>query len=227
MIDRLAPEMIRLALKAFPRRFRDAYAQDMSDFFDDRWRASSGFWNRGALFIRSVASVLIAGALEHARPSDTLPRPVEIRGPKGGIVNSVLQDVRFALRLMRRQPSYALFVVLTLAIGIGANTAVFSVVNGVLLKPLPFAESDRLVAIWGRFDPESGFDFPRFVLSIPEYLDYRNQSRSYRGSCGLGTGVTYGRWGGCRTRTRDWSGGHRESLSPASGFAGVRSNFHC
>ena len=94
-------------------------------------------------------------------------------------MNSVLQDVRFALRLMRRQPSYALFVVLTLAIGIGANTAVFSVVNGVLLKPLPFAESDRLVAIWGRFDPESGFDFPRFVLSIPEYLDYRNQSRSY------------------------------------------------
>ncbi len=179
MIDRLALEMIRLALKAFPRRFRDAYAQDMSDFFADRWRASSGFWNRGALFIRSVASLLIAAASEHARPSDAVARPVEIRGPRGGIVNSVLQDVRFALRLMRRQPSYALFVVLTLAIGIGANTAVFSVVNGVLLKPLPFAESDRLVAIWGRFDPESGFDFPRFVLSIPEYLDYRNQSRSY------------------------------------------------
>ena len=91
----------------------------------------------------------------------------------------MLQDLRFALRLMRRQPSYALFVVVTLAIGIGANTAVFSVVNGVLLRPLPFAESDRLVAIWGRFDPESGFDFPQFVLSIPEYLDYRSQSRSY------------------------------------------------
>ena len=151
----------------------------MSDFFADRWRASSGFWNRGALFIRSVASLLIAAASEHARPSDAVTRPVEVPGPRGGVVNSVLQDLRFALRLMRRQPSYALFVVLTLAIGIGANTAVFSVVNGVLLKPLPFAQSDRLVAIWGRFDPESGFDFPRFVLSIPENLDYRNQSRSY------------------------------------------------
>ena len=94
-------------------------------------------------------------------------------------MDNVLQDVKFALRLFRRQPAYALFVVLTLAIGVGANTAVFSVVNGVLLRPLPFPESDRLVAIWGRFDPESGFDFPQFVLSLPEYVDYRNQSRSY------------------------------------------------
>jgi predicted permease len=71
-----------------------------------------------------------------------------------------------------------MFVVLTLAIGIGANSAVFSVVNGVLLKPLPFEDSDRLVAIWGRFDPASGFDFPQFVLSNPEYVDYRNHSRA-------------------------------------------------
>lgn len=89
-----------------------------------------------------------------------------------------LQDARYALRLLRRQPAFALFVVLTLAIGIGANSAVFSVVNGVLLRPLPFEDSDRLVAIWGRFDPESGFNFPQFVLSNPEYVDYRNHSRA-------------------------------------------------
>lgn len=89
-----------------------------------------------------------------------------------------LQDAHYAFRLLRRQPAFAIFVVLTLAIGIGATSAVFSVVNGVLLKPLPFDESDRLVAIWGRFDPESGFDFPQFVLSNPEYVDYRNHSRA-------------------------------------------------
>jgi putative ABC transport system permease protein len=88
------------------------------------------------------------------------------------------QDARYALRLLRRQPSFAVFVIVTLAVGIAANSAVFSVVNGVALKPLPFDESDRLVAIWGRFDPESGFNFPQFVLSNPEYLDYRNNARA-------------------------------------------------
>ena len=90
----------------------------------------------------------------------------------------LFQDARYALRLLRRQPSFSIFVVLTLAIGIGANSAVFSVVNGVVLRPLPFAESERLIAIWGRFDPESGFDFPQFVLSNPEYVDYRDHSRA-------------------------------------------------
>jgi putative ABC transport system permease protein len=89
-----------------------------------------------------------------------------------------VQDARYAVRLLRRQPAFALFVILTLAIGVAANAAVFSVVNGVLLRPLPFEDSDRLVAIWGRFDPESGFNFPQFVLSNPEYLDYKNHSRA-------------------------------------------------
>ena len=67
---------------------------------------------------------------------------------------------------------------LTMAVGIGANVAVFSVVDGVLLKPLPFAQSDRLVAIWGRFDPESGFTFPQFPLSNPEFVDYRQEAHA-------------------------------------------------
>jgi putative ABC transport system permease protein len=88
------------------------------------------------------------------------------------------QDVRYAVRTLRRQPAFSLFVILTLAVGIGANVAVFSVVNGVLLKPLPFPASDRLVSVWGRFDPESGFNFPQFALSNPEFVDYRQQSRA-------------------------------------------------
>src|SRR6187549_2452706 len=88
------------------------------------------------------------------------------------------QDFRHAVRIARRQPAFSLLVILTLGVGIGANAAVFSVVNGVLLKPLPFPASDRLVAVWGRFDPESGFNFPRFPLSPPEFVDYRQQSRT-------------------------------------------------
>ena len=93
-------------------------------------------------------------------------------------MNGLYQDARYALRLLRRQPAFSLFVILTLAVGIGANSAVFSVVNGVLLRPLPHYESDRLVAVWGRFDPESGFDFPQFPLSNPEYIEYREHSRA-------------------------------------------------
>ena len=93
-------------------------------------------------------------------------------------MSSLIQDFRYAARMLRRQPGFAAFVVLTLAIGIGANTAVFSVVNGVLLKPLPFPESDRLVSVIGRFDPESGFNFPEFPLSGPEFVDYRAESKA-------------------------------------------------
>ncbi len=93
-------------------------------------------------------------------------------------MNGTLHDAAYALRLLRRQLSFSLFVVLTLALGIGATTAVFSVVDGVVLRPLPYEESDRLVRVYGRFDPESGFDFPQFSLSNPEFLDYKAHTRA-------------------------------------------------
>jgi predicted permease len=69
-------------------------------------------------------------------------------------------------------------VVLTLAIGIGANTAIFSVVSGVLLQPLPYDNPNELVAIWSRFTPESGYDFPKYPIGSPEYFDYVNQNET-------------------------------------------------
>ena len=85
-------------------------------------------------------------------------------------------DLRFVLRSISRSPGFAAIVVLTLAVGIGASAAIFSVINAVLLKPLPYESSEDLVAVWGRFDPESGFDFPVFPLSNPEFVDYWQQN---------------------------------------------------
>jgi predicted permease len=98
---------------------------------------------------------------------------------RGEAIGELARDVRFALRYLRRSPGLTITAVLTLGLGIGATTAVFTVVNGVILSPLPFPEPDRLVEVRTRYLPPSGFDIERFPISIPELLDYRDGSRSY------------------------------------------------
>src|SRR5215471_7021582 len=94
---------------------------------------------------------------------------------------SWLSDARFALRSLLRTPAFALIVILTLAIGVGANTAIFSVVRGVLLRPLPYREPERLVRIYDRWN-----DFPSGSVSVPELRDYRAQASSLAGLAAWG-----------------------------------------
>jgi hypothetical protein len=86
----------------------------------------------------------------------------------------LLQDLRFALRSLRRQPAFTAIAILTLALGIGANTAIFSVINGVMLKPLPYREPQQLVMLW---ETRPGGDRP--LISWPNYLDWRQRQRSF------------------------------------------------
>src|SRR5215212_1875608 len=93
-------------------------------------------------------------------------------------MHSLKQDLAYALRTLAKSPGYAAVTILTLALGIGANTAIFSVVNGVLLKPLPYPRSDRLLFITSTF-PSLGFD--RFWVSVPEWAEFKQWNRSFQG----------------------------------------------
>jgi predicted permease len=92
------------------------------------------------------------------------------------------QDIRFGLRMLRRAPGFAFIAVLTLALGIGANTAIFSVVEGVVLAPLPYSKPERLVMVW-----ESNPRFPHVWTSYANFRDWQRDARSFEGMTAFST----------------------------------------
>ncbi|MCH7823913.1 MAG: ABC transporter permease [Acidobacteria bacterium] len=92
-------------------------------------------------------------------------------------MQTLAQDLRYALRNLRQAPGFTAIAIVTLALGIGANSAIFSVVNGVVLRPLEYREPDDLLFITSNFPGESYGE--QFWMSAPEYLQYREQSTSF------------------------------------------------
>src|SRR5881409_3206061 len=87
-----------------------------------------------------------------------------------------MHDIRYALRSLRKQPIFTLVAVLTLTLGIGANTAIFSLLYQILLRPLPFPDPDRLVFVWNTY-PLMGL--PQASVSIPDYIDRKTQAPAF------------------------------------------------
>src|SRR6476620_11321618 len=88
----------------------------------------------------------------------------------------MINDLRYALRGLLRKPLFTVLIILTLALGVGANAAIFSVVNGVLLRPLPYPQPERLMMVWV-YNPRQGFD--KDVATYPTFIDWRTQSQSF------------------------------------------------
>ena len=107
----------------------------------------------------------------------------EVRRARAGAwIESLWQDSRYAARMLRRNPGFTAVAVLTLALGIGANSAIFSMVNAVLLRPLPYADSGRLVMVWAT---DRGNGLKEDVASYPDFEDWKAQAKSFEGMAAI------------------------------------------
>jgi putative ABC transport system permease protein len=115
---------------------------------------------------RRAALVAFGGVERHKEDAR------DVRGVR--IVETAMQDLRYAGRVMRKAPAFTAMVVLTLALGVGATSAIFSIVNAVLLRPLPYGRPAELVRVYSQ-TPDGTLD--RFSVSVPDYLDFKRRNR--------------------------------------------------
>lgn len=187
----LSERVYRRLLRLYPAEFRREYGERMLEAFrsqrsEERYRTpllgGVRFWVEiGWDLAVSAARTRWGGneGREPAGPGDPGPARIPRRGGEGsmGMTGSLWHDVRTAARSLRRSPGFTAVAVLTLGLGIGAATAIFAVVNGVVLKPLPYGSPGEVVTIWSRWT-----DFPDGTwVSRAEYRYYVQESRTLRG----------------------------------------------
>ena len=177
--DTRGPGLGRLLLRLYPRNFRQQFGEDLLLIFRDAWsRAGSGVPGTGA----RVALVLdlLGGAateqLDRFRRHRSVVLPPVPRPSSPLTMRDLFAEFRQAVRSLSRTPGFSFAVVLTLALGIGANTAIFSVVDGVLLRPAPFEAMDRLTMVWGTDRTGGSLREP---ASGPDYLDFQERSKRF------------------------------------------------
>jgi putative ABC transport system permease protein len=143
----------RRLLRLFPRSFRDQYGEEMARLYEDRLREVEGRHGaRAALASSAVVDVARHAMAEWIRV--VAARMTRIPG-EGTTMEGWRQDLRFGTRALLRRPGFTAAATTTLALGIGATVAIFSVVNAVLLEPLPYPAADRIVVLW-QVDSETG-----------------------------------------------------------------------
>ncbi len=196
--------MYAVLLRAYPRGFRLRYGRQMTQLFRDKYRdagRNGGGLSITRLWFETLLDVAVNATGERAiwfsrgllqRRRRHGPRRRESFGsiPRSPLTSFRLQEVRYALRSLRRRPTVTLAAVLSLALGIAATTAIFSIIHGVLISSLPYKDSDRLVFL-REYDIERGLpkSSDRAGVSVPNLLDWRDQNRVFESVAAVGAGT--------------------------------------
>jgi putative ABC transport system permease protein len=165
---RALERIYRALLRLYPAEFRDEYASEMAQLYHDR----VGHEPPARVWTDLVADLVRTAPKEHG--------------------HVLVADLRYALRLIRKAPLFAASVILTVALGIGATTAIFTVVNAVILRPLPFADPQRLMQVAEKNDT---LHLPIFGASVLNYLSWKEQITTFDdlGAIGFGSYAMSGR----------------------------------
>lgn len=164
------------ALRLSPTR-ENEIIDELAQHLDDRWRelmaggaSEEEATNQALAQLRDDALVRNLASLRQAQQ----PPPVIPGISTGHWFSDLLRDLRYTARLLRKQVGFSATAVLILGLGIGASTAMFSVVDAVLLRPLPYPSAERIVTLWGR-----STQWSRTSVSLPDYRDWQERSHSF------------------------------------------------
>src|SRR5215213_9545368 len=171
----LAPEREAEIVEELSQHLEDRYEQSLAS------GAAEGEARRSALLELNEGDLLAHELRRVERPAR---RDAPAPGSQGNrnMFGDILQDLRYGLRTLRKHPGFTIVAVIALALGIGANTAIFSVVNTVLLRPLPYKDPDRLVMVW---EDASMFGYPRDTPAAGNFVDWRDQNQVFEGMAAI------------------------------------------
>ncbi|HVT59741.1 MAG TPA: ABC transporter permease [Thermoanaerobaculia bacterium] len=175
-------------LRAYPAAFRARFGAEMRAVFAERLHEEleqAGRWGVLRLWLRSACDLAATGCAQRAAAATALAARLSARAASSpcrhrqvhrqgdGTMSKLFQDLGYALRALRKAPGLTLVSLLTLGVAIGANTAVFSIVNGVLLRPLPYGEPERLFTLW-----ERGADGKQENVGYATFVDWQSRIHS-------------------------------------------------
>lgn len=184
----VSERIYRQLLRAYSPKLRRDAADELEEVFRDAYydvRASKGPWGLVGLWLRTLLDLLVTAIPERLgrfdRQKNENRQPIaSLKPQEKELMETLLQDLRYALRTLRKSPGFVTVAIISLALGIGANTTIFTIINAVFLNPLPVDQPSRLVNLYTSDEGIAG-DFIANPVSYPNYRDLRDQTDALSG----------------------------------------------